>query len=107
MSLLLFNSVFPLSAYILVLMRKRNSRRFFWWGKKVYCGHDPMSHLTTAGTHRLKAFCLFVCLCFQTAYTIPILAFAFVCHPEVLPIYTELREWVNTPTGTALLTLKR
>ncbi|CAG6021758.1 unnamed protein product [Menidia menidia] len=27
----------------------------------------------------------------QTAYTIPILAFAFVCHPEVLPIYTELR----------------
>uniref|UniRef100_A0AAY4DWE9 Amino acid transporter transmembrane domain-containing protein n=1 Tax=Denticeps clupeoides TaxID=299321 RepID=A0AAY4DWE9_9TELE len=26
-----------------------------------------------------------------TAYTIPILAFAFVCHPEVLPIYTELR----------------
>ncbi|XP_072308558.1 sodium-coupled neutral amino acid transporter 3-like isoform X2 [Eucyclogobius newberryi] len=26
----------------------------------------------------------------QTAYTIPILAFAFVCHPEVLPIYTEL-----------------
>uniref|UniRef100_A0A674ASA4 Solute carrier family 38 member 3a n=1 Tax=Salmo trutta TaxID=8032 RepID=A0A674ASA4_SALTR len=28
---------------------------------------------------------------FQTAYTIPILAFAFVCHPEVLPIYTELK----------------
>uniref|UniRef100_A0A3Q3MKV0 Sodium-coupled neutral amino acid transporter 3-like n=1 Tax=Mastacembelus armatus TaxID=205130 RepID=A0A3Q3MKV0_9TELE len=27
---------------------------------------------------------------FRTAYTIPILAFAFVCHPEVLPIYTEL-----------------
>uniref|UniRef100_A0A8C2FXT9 Solute carrier family 38 member 5b n=2 Tax=Cyprinus carpio TaxID=7962 RepID=A0A8C2FXT9_CYPCA len=26
-----------------------------------------------------------------TAYTVPILAFAFVCHPEVLPIYTELR----------------
>ncbi|XP_028308940.1 sodium-coupled neutral amino acid transporter 3-like isoform X2 [Gouania willdenowi] len=26
----------------------------------------------------------------ETAYTIPILAFAFVCHPEVLPIYTEL-----------------
>uniref|UniRef100_A0A4W4FJ80 Amino acid transporter transmembrane domain-containing protein n=1 Tax=Electrophorus electricus TaxID=8005 RepID=A0A4W4FJ80_ELEEL len=26
----------------------------------------------------------------QTAYTVPILAFAFVCHPEVLPIYTEL-----------------
>uniref|UniRef100_A0A3B4AHT1 Amino acid transporter transmembrane domain-containing protein n=1 Tax=Periophthalmus magnuspinnatus TaxID=409849 RepID=A0A3B4AHT1_9GOBI len=28
---------------------------------------------------------------FQTAYTVPILAFAFVCHPEVLPIYTELK----------------
>uniref|UniRef100_A0A7N6FKL0 Solute carrier family 38 member 3b n=1 Tax=Anabas testudineus TaxID=64144 RepID=A0A7N6FKL0_ANATE len=27
----------------------------------------------------------------NAAYTIPILAFAFVCHPEVLPIYTELR----------------
>ncbi|OCT87431.1 sodium-coupled neutral amino acid transporter 4 [Xenopus laevis] len=27
----------------------------------------------------------------QTAYAIPILAFAFVCHPEVLPIYSELR----------------
>uniref|UniRef100_A0A673Z2H5 Solute carrier family 38 member 3 n=1 Tax=Salmo trutta TaxID=8032 RepID=A0A673Z2H5_SALTR len=36
-------------------------------------------------TGRLCAFPL------QTAYTIPILAFAFVCHPEVLPIYTELR----------------
>lgn len=31
----------------------------------------------------------------QTAYTIPIMAFAFVCHPEVLPIYTELKEWVS------------
>ncbi|XP_077474083.1 sodium-coupled neutral amino acid transporter 3-like [Stigmatopora argus] len=27
----------------------------------------------------------------ETAYAIPILAFAFVCHPEVLPIYTELK----------------
>ncbi|KAM3850060.1 LOW QUALITY PROTEIN: sodium-coupled neutral amino acid transporter 3-like [Diretmus argenteus] len=27
----------------------------------------------------------------QPQRTIPILAFAFVCHPEVLPIYTELR----------------
>uniref|UniRef100_A0A8C3AHT0 Solute carrier family 38 member 3 n=1 Tax=Cyclopterus lumpus TaxID=8103 RepID=A0A8C3AHT0_CYCLU len=26
------------------------------------------------------------------SYTLPILAFAFVCHPEVLPIYTELRD---------------
>ncbi|XP_064140411.1 sodium-coupled neutral amino acid transporter 4 isoform X2 [Loxodonta africana] len=28
----------------------------------------------------------------RTAYTIPILAFAFVCHPEVLPIYSELKD---------------
>uniref|UniRef100_A0A9J8CKP4 Solute carrier family 38 member 3b n=1 Tax=Cyprinus carpio carpio TaxID=630221 RepID=A0A9J8CKP4_CYPCA len=35
------------------------------------------AHMFTINTH--------------TAYTIPILAFAFVCHPEVLPIYTELR----------------
>uniref|UniRef100_A0AAY4DD13 Amino acid transporter transmembrane domain-containing protein n=1 Tax=Denticeps clupeoides TaxID=299321 RepID=A0AAY4DD13_9TELE len=27
-----------------------------------------------------------------TAYTVPILAFAFVCHPEVLPIYSELKD---------------
>nr|XP_055024508.1 sodium-coupled neutral amino acid transporter 3 [Misgurnus anguillicaudatus]XP_055024509.1 sodium-coupled neutral amino acid transporter 3 [Misgurnus anguillicaudatus]XP_055024510.1 sodium-coupled neutral amino acid transporter 3 [Misgurnus anguillicaudatus] len=27
----------------------------------------------------------------ETAFTIPIIAFAFVCHPEVLPIYTELK----------------
>uniref|UniRef100_A0A8C6YAZ3 Solute carrier family 38 member 4 n=1 Tax=Naja naja TaxID=35670 RepID=A0A8C6YAZ3_NAJNA len=33
---------------------------------------------------------IFLCF-FQTAYTIPILAFAFVCHPEVLPIYSELK----------------
>nr|XP_055039859.1 sodium-coupled neutral amino acid transporter 3a isoform X1 [Misgurnus anguillicaudatus]XP_055039861.1 sodium-coupled neutral amino acid transporter 3a isoform X1 [Misgurnus anguillicaudatus] len=32
----------------------------------------------------------------QTAYTVPILAFAFVCHPEVLPIYTELRNPTKT-----------
>lgn len=36
-----------------------------------------------------KYSCLFV---LQTAYAIPILAFAFVCHPEVLPIYSELKE---------------
>uniref|UniRef100_A0A674E0U8 Solute carrier family 38 member 4 n=1 Tax=Salmo trutta TaxID=8032 RepID=A0A674E0U8_SALTR len=28
----------------------------------------------------------------QTAYTIPILAFSFVCHPEILPIYSELKD---------------
>ncbi|KAM9185882.1 sodium-coupled neutral amino acid transporter 3 isoform 2-T3 [Dugong dugon] len=28
----------------------------------------------------------------QTAYTVPIMAFAFVCHPEVLPIFMELKD---------------
>ncbi|XP_071188441.1 sodium-coupled neutral amino acid transporter 4-like isoform X1 [Salvelinus alpinus] len=28
----------------------------------------------------------------QTAYTVPILAFSFVCHPEILPIYSELKD---------------
>ncbi|XP_030072057.1 sodium-coupled neutral amino acid transporter 4 [Microcaecilia unicolor] len=27
----------------------------------------------------------------KTAYAVPILVFAFVCHPEVLPIYSELK----------------
>uniref|UniRef100_A0A4W5JDS2 Solute carrier family 38 member 4 n=1 Tax=Hucho hucho TaxID=62062 RepID=A0A4W5JDS2_9TELE len=31
-------------------------------------------------------------LSFQTAYTVPILAFSFVCHPEILPIYSELKD---------------
>nr|DBA31170.1 TPA: hypothetical protein GDO54_007064 [Pyxicephalus adspersus] len=28
----------------------------------------------------------------KTAYALPTLAFAFVCHPSVLPIYSELRD---------------
>ncbi|CAL8367303.1 unnamed protein product [Lota lota] len=45
-------------------------------------------------TDLMADFCLakFFTINSQTAYTIPILAFAFVCHPEVLPIYTELRD---------------
>lgn len=43
---------------------------------------------------RLDISLSFLCLLLQTAYTVPILAFAFVCHPEVLPIYSELKEWV-------------
>uniref|UniRef100_A0A6Q2YPU7 Amino acid transporter transmembrane domain-containing protein n=1 Tax=Esox lucius TaxID=8010 RepID=A0A6Q2YPU7_ESOLU len=43
-------------------------------------------------------FCHHGVFCFQTAYTIPILAFAFVCHPEVLPIYTELKKYKRMQT---------
>ncbi|XP_061591206.1 sodium-coupled neutral amino acid transporter 3-like [Cololabis saira] len=49
---------------------------------------DPLS-----GQNSTADFCeaKFFTMNSQTAYTVPILAFAFVCHPEVLPIYTELR----------------
>ena len=31
-------------------------------------------------------------LVFQTVYAVPILTFAFVCHPAILPMYEELKE---------------
>ncbi|XP_047459595.1 sodium-coupled neutral amino acid transporter 3-like [Mugil cephalus] len=48
---------------------------------------------TTATTTTTDDTCVakFFTINQETAYTIPILAFAFVCHPEVLPIYTELK----------------
>ncbi|XP_034732205.1 sodium-coupled neutral amino acid transporter 3 [Etheostoma cragini] len=66
----------------------------------IPCPLDEEKHNTTPFAHYHTAtnvtgdFCeakLFTTNS-QTAYTIPILAFAFVCHPEVLPIYTELRD---------------
>ncbi|XP_029010985.1 sodium-coupled neutral amino acid transporter 3-like [Betta splendens] len=65
----------------------------------IPCPLDDQTHNTTSATavhavfNSTSDFCeakLFT-VNSQTAYTIPILAFAFVCHPEVLPIYTELR----------------
>lgn len=54
---------------------------------------DDHSHAYQNGHVELDDACAPRMITFntQTAYTIPILAFAFVCHPEVLPIYTELR----------------
>uniref|UniRef100_A0A8C6TXN7 Solute carrier family 38 member 3a n=1 Tax=Neogobius melanostomus TaxID=47308 RepID=A0A8C6TXN7_9GOBI len=54
--------------------------------------HSPIVNMTDLGGQEDDA-CVpkMANLNSQTAYTIPILAFAFVCHPEVLPIYTELR----------------
>uniref|UniRef100_A0A672RN41 Sodium-coupled neutral amino acid transporter 3-like n=1 Tax=Sinocyclocheilus grahami TaxID=75366 RepID=A0A672RN41_SINGR len=46
---------------------------------QVKCPFDDYAHNRTALGFNTS-----------TAYTVPILAFAFVCHPEVLPIYTEL-----------------
>uniref|UniRef100_A0A8C9XKZ1 Solute carrier family 38 member 5 n=1 Tax=Sander lucioperca TaxID=283035 RepID=A0A8C9XKZ1_SANLU len=53
--------------------------------------HTAHYHTATNGTDDFCKAKLFTTNS-QTAYTIPILAFAFVCHPEVLPIYTELRD---------------
>ncbi|KAG7332477.1 hypothetical protein KOW79_004311 [Hemibagrus wyckioides] len=55
-----------------------------------------MPQLITTGTrdeyiHNSTCKAELITLTPQAAYTIPILAFAFVCHPEVLPIYTELK----------------
>lgn len=36
-----------------------------------------------------------LCCVFQTIYAVPILTFAFVCHPSILPMYEELKEWVH------------
>ncbi|XP_073177538.1 sodium-coupled neutral amino acid transporter 5 isoform X1 [Lepidochelys kempii] len=52
-----------------------------------YNGHNASSAGTAGDECTAQTFTVNS----QTAYTIPILAFAFVCHPEVLPIYTELR----------------
>lgn len=53
--------------------------------------HISHNHDNINGTHDFCEAKMFT-INSQTAYTIPILAFAFVCHPEVLPIYTELRD---------------
>uniref|UniRef100_A0A6Q2X9D7 Amino acid transporter transmembrane domain-containing protein n=1 Tax=Esox lucius TaxID=8010 RepID=A0A6Q2X9D7_ESOLU len=53
----------------------------------------PLEKEITSFNHSSYDFCepKLITINTQTAYTIPILAFAFVCHPEVLPIYTELK----------------
>ncbi|KAF7695321.1 sodium-coupled neutral amino acid transporter 5b [Silurus meridionalis] len=52
---------------------------------------DFNNHTTVNFTMEEECEAKFFTVNQQTAYTVPILAFAFVCHPEVLPIYTELR----------------
>uniref|UniRef100_A0A673CC32 Solute carrier family 38 member 5a n=1 Tax=Sphaeramia orbicularis TaxID=375764 RepID=A0A673CC32_9TELE len=55
--------------------------------------HHNLSHLSHGHANAQSYMtCLYFTNAYYTAYTIPILAFAFVCHPEVLPIYTELRD---------------
>uniref|UniRef100_A0A8C4Q5A6 Solute carrier family 38 member 5a n=1 Tax=Eptatretus burgeri TaxID=7764 RepID=A0A8C4Q5A6_EPTBU len=52
---------------------------------------DVHNHSTN---HELEQSCIARYIIFnsQTAYAVPILAFSFVCHPEVLPIYTEISQ---------------
>ncbi|XP_060787962.1 sodium-coupled neutral amino acid transporter 5b [Neoarius graeffei] len=58
----------------------------------ISCPLDDFSNHTTVNiTIEEECEAKYITINQQTAYTVPILAFAFVCHPEVLPIYTELR----------------
>uniref|UniRef100_A0A8C7P9U8 Solute carrier family 38 member 3b n=1 Tax=Oncorhynchus mykiss TaxID=8022 RepID=A0A8C7P9U8_ONCMY len=68
---------------------------------KLHLFSSPLTSLSVVygNTGRLRAFPL------QTAYTIPILAFAFVCHPEVLPIYTELRKRMQHVSNLSILVM--
>uniref|UniRef100_A0A3B4YPH1 Solute carrier family 38 member 4 n=1 Tax=Seriola lalandi dorsalis TaxID=1841481 RepID=A0A3B4YPH1_SERLL len=50
------------------------------------------SNLSVNGSDMPGVFLCILIFFPQTAYTVPILAFAFVCHPEVLPIYSELKD---------------
>nr|XP_040136708.1 sodium-coupled neutral amino acid transporter 4 isoform X2 [Ictidomys tridecemlineatus] len=55
----------------------------------------PLSLLKNLGYLGYTSGFSLTCMVFflsVTAYAIPILAFAFVCHPEVLPIYSELKD---------------
>ncbi|XP_055365303.1 sodium-coupled neutral amino acid transporter 3 isoform X2 [Betta splendens] len=54
-------------------------------------GHGSSAAADLEDAAAAHCFPRMITMNWQTAYTIPILAFAFVCHPEVLPIYTELR----------------
>uniref|UniRef100_A0A3B3QZ24 Solute carrier family 38 member 5a n=1 Tax=Paramormyrops kingsleyae TaxID=1676925 RepID=A0A3B3QZ24_9TELE len=57
--------------------------------------HDPdqaSGHMSNSTNEDDVCGAKLVTLNSRTAYTIPILAFAFVCQPVVLPIYTELRK---------------
>lgn len=52
-------------------------------------GTSSSLHNTTSGDMCTPKYLTFNS---KTAYALPTLAFAFVCHPSVLPIYSELRD---------------
>lgn len=53
--------------------------------------HDSVQFSTHPEDHQDMCTPKYFIFNSQTVYTVPILAFAFVCHPEVLPIYSELK----------------
>uniref|UniRef100_A0A8C7M3B4 Solute carrier family 38 member 3 n=1 Tax=Oncorhynchus kisutch TaxID=8019 RepID=A0A8C7M3B4_ONCKI len=70
-----------------------------------HCGARMFTMNSQVQHTRLEAQCFTITLVHFTAYTIPILAFAFVCHPEVLPIYTELRKRMQHVSNLSILVM--
>ncbi|XP_076859946.1 sodium-coupled neutral amino acid transporter 5 [Brachyhypopomus gauderio] len=50
------------------------------------------TNISTVSSHSDSHEAKLFTLTSEAIFAIPIMAFAFVCHPEVLPIYTELRK---------------
>uniref|UniRef100_A0A3Q0RFH3 Solute carrier family 38 member 5b n=1 Tax=Amphilophus citrinellus TaxID=61819 RepID=A0A3Q0RFH3_AMPCI len=83
-----YTSGFSLSCMVFFLSVLYGQELFV--GASYYTAHDQSSKIQVHVFPAKPVSGSFLMLDLQTAYTIPILAFAFVCHPEVLPIYTEL-----------------
>lgn len=63
----------------------------------VFNSQVTIYNATTRGRQRRVAFLRAptferFCPVSQTVYAVPILTFAFVCHPSILPMYEELKE---------------
>uniref|UniRef100_A0A8C8DNF4 Solute carrier family 38 member 3b n=1 Tax=Oryzias sinensis TaxID=183150 RepID=A0A8C8DNF4_9TELE len=80
-----YTSGFSLSCMVFFLTAVSGPSSQLFFTQSLIYSDMPTWH---TGPLSCPLMCLFTFL--QTAYTIPILAFAFVCHPEVLPIYTEM-----------------
>uniref|UniRef100_A0A8D3E4L4 Solute carrier family 38 member 5a n=1 Tax=Scophthalmus maximus TaxID=52904 RepID=A0A8D3E4L4_SCOMX len=86
-----YTSGFSLSCMVFFLISVSDC---FLCSSDTHLNVTPVAHGGHAAVNETGDFCeaKFFTINSQTSYTIPILAFAFVCHPEVLPIYTELRD---------------
>ncbi|XP_073476063.1 sodium-coupled neutral amino acid symporter 1 isoform X2 [Aquarana catesbeiana] len=61
---------------------------------KIPCPQDNVNGTSISLHNTSEQMCtpLYWTFNSKTAYALPTLAFAFVCHPSVLPIYSELRD---------------